>query len=717
MSSLVFPSGLITRAGYQRVPVHDVQTQLSLSQKRWSQTWSSYPLTEYRLKLEHLRSDAQYQEFQQVVTFVARHLGPLDSFLFSDQEDNVVTDHGFGVGDGATTVYQLQRTLGGSYSDELGTYSQSSKPRTNYCQWSQAQAGHWSPNFGGEILVNNAAIAPDGTVTATSLTAGGVNAGMFIDNSLLAGKSLVTCSCWARVASGTKTGSLIVTGVSSTGMVVTATWQRFSFTYSGAPITSGSHPTCVTFGGAAGDVVYYWGFQVEDGSVATQYVPTTSAAASSVPDYWPLMGDGFEPVHEMRQVPTSELPSFTDPAQQWAGTRTPYGYQRTNLCSWSQAFDKWTLTNCAAVADTGTAPDGTGTADRLTASGAATATETVTGLTAGASYVFSAWVRCAAGTTLKLGSTEGASAAQAVTATSQRLTWAFTAAGASTTVSVGAGGSWTTGVVLECWGAQVEPGSTPTAYIPTQGDLVTVPAEYEGSPTLWQDGDWQGRRRLYATARTNLLPYSQALGSWSSTTGITFTSDLVAAPDGTMTADRVVYSGAGTSGNYRFYITGAGSLVVGQTYTTSIWLRADAPLSLVLGDSMSGLATVSITTSWQRFAVTSSATAANSVQLLIYSPAGVNTGFTVYAWGAQKETSPFATSYISTAAAAVTVTDYTLGANGLVTLSPAPPLGAFLSWTGGHYKRVRLNTDRVPADLIVAQLWKTGEIQLITVKP
>jgi hypothetical protein len=58
-----------------------------------------------------LRSDsslsARTQEWQKLVGFHARMRGSLDTFLFTDDEDNSVTDHGFAVGDGSTAAFQI----------------------------------------------------------------------------------------------------------------------------------------------------------------------------------------------------------------------------------------------------------------------------------------------------------------------------------------------------------------------------------------------------------------------------------------------------------------------------------------------------------------------------------------------------------------------------------------------------------------------------------
>lgn len=111
MSNLVFPSTIPgMRIQMSRAPSYSTQTVFSQSRKRYSSTWETYPLYAYSLDFELLRSGSQV-EFQKLFGFYARHFGGLDSFLFTDDEDNTVTAHPFGVGNGSTTDFQLQRTL------------------------------------------------------------------------------------------------------------------------------------------------------------------------------------------------------------------------------------------------------------------------------------------------------------------------------------------------------------------------------------------------------------------------------------------------------------------------------------------------------------------------------------------------------------------------------------------------------------------------------
>lgn len=156
--------------------------------------------------------------------------------------------------------------------------------------------------------------------------------------------------------------------------------------------------------------------------------------------------------------------------------------------------------------------------------------------------------------------------------------------------------------------------------------------------------------KTYAKAEENLFVYSQDFGNaaWS---GMSIaakpavTTDAVLAPDGTLTADALNFSG-------QWQAIGQGSWSVGVTYTYSIWLRVASgsrTLNLVslLGST---LATFVITDVWTRFTVTTTSSNA-SVALQDRNAADF---VTVYAWGAQLEQRSQATAYTPTIAQPIT---------------------------------------------------------------
>ena len=199
---------------------------------------------------------------------------------------------------------------------------------------------------------------------------------------------------------------------------------------------------------------------------------------------------------------------------------------------------------------------------------------------------------------------------------------------------------------------------TSTGTYTNKNGLVTIaPTDTPRFDHSYDGSNVQSLGLLIEESRTNLSIYSEQFdnAAWSRTSGTTVVSNATTAPDGNLTADRIVYDGSGTAGNYRIY-TGALTSVLNQSYTASIWLKADSAITVRLyGNGVAGpLVTCNLTTQWQRFSTSGTGNGISSVQLLIYSNASDNTAISFYAWGAQLEAGAFPTSYIPTVASTVT---------------------------------------------------------------
>jgi hypothetical protein len=134
------------------------------------------------------------------------------------------------------------------------------------------------------------------------------------------------------------------------------------------------------------------------------------------------------------------------------------------------------------------------------------------------------------------------------------------------------------------------------------------------------------------------------------------TSNSATAPDGTDTADTVVFNtGAGTSGSDISFLNQDITSFVGNGIA-SIWLKTTDGTTKTLALRCGAPAPVAITVtgSWQRFSVLSTATTINRLQLLNYGNYG-NATVSVYVWGAQLEPVTYQTTpsaYVATTASA-----------------------------------------------------------------
>lgn len=151
------------------------------------------------------------------------------------------------------------------------------------------------------VVTANYGAAPDGTTTADRVEF--IAGTCYIQKSGVAGltaSSPCTLSFFARSLSGTPTIGLRsgVSGLNTT-RALTGSWARYTWTFNAGAATeviqfvdSGIVP-----GASATADFLLWGVQVETGSSASSYIPTTSAAASRAADVATLTisaGDGTD---------------------------------------------------------------------------------------------------------------------------------------------------------------------------------------------------------------------------------------------------------------------------------------------------------------------------------------------------------------------------------------------------------------------------------------
>ena len=511
MSNQIFPSLKGFDIKVSRKPVYSTLIQPAASGKELRGSFQSYPRYAYALQLNFVRqagfsAKTIYDEAGTLQRFFAAHLGSWDSFLFVDPYDNADTAMGFGVGDGVTTAFQMQRVEPGQYTNVIGTFQVSSTPRTNLCLQSQTLAT--APWAGGVTVTANATTAPDGTPTGNNI-AKPATAFLSDYQAITLPTGVFTVSAFVKAGSLTSASLGIIVGATdcrtifnlSTMAIAQSTnaglisntitpigngWYRLSIT---ANVTAGSGFVYIypdNLNNAVAGNVYAWGFQVETGSTASDYIPTVAAAVTANPKYWPLSGDGFEPI-------TEPAPGLQVSRQDWQGNQLMYQTPRTNLQPHSQDVTSWSPSNAGTgvapvlTLNAGTAPDGTSTATRLQAT---QGTGTTTGdyslgsspataaLAPGQPFVLSVWLKSNTGSsqTIYLGGTVAVGQALTITTSWQRFSIPFTGAAGIFSIYAGLRGTFTaSSSTLDAlmWGAQIEAGSAPTSYIPTTTTAVT----------------------------------------------------------------------------------------------------------------------------------------------------------------------------------------------------------------------------------------------------
>jgi hypothetical protein len=239
----------------------------------------------------------------------------------------------------------------------------------------------------------------------------------------------------------------------------------------------------------------------------------------------------------------------------------------------------------------------------------------------------------------------------------------------------------TTGSGIYVWGAQLEARDTVTAYQPTTTQpitnyiptLLTAPsnvARFDHNPVT---GESLGL--LVEEQRTNLLLYSEdySNAAWTKT-NVTVESDVIVAPDGTLTGDKLVATVAtGQHGIKRVSTVtspNSTSVYVKAGERSKFWLYAGNTGALAVlfdlvgetvsnvGASVSSYSIIGVGNGWYRCSITVNSTEIQNY-LTIADDAGnidhTGDGYSgLYVWGFQRENGAFPTSYIKTQASQVT---------------------------------------------------------------
>jgi hypothetical protein len=323
------------------------------------------------------------------------YLGGVAPYHWLDFIDNRALYAGADVGNVTqATGYSFSRASQGYYTNSDGTLTLFGH---NLCLHSQALD---NAAWGLTTATRTTGIDdPAGGTTACTLTATSANGQILqaIGGSLGTGTNY-TVSVYLRRRTGT--GDVWIFNPNAGGITtvtLTSSWQRFSVTGLGAAATNSVGVRLATSGDAI-DVAFA---QLEVGSSASPYLPTTSAAVSAL-----RRGDRGVLIEG----------------------------SRTNLCLQSQTLDNasWQKARCSIVANQYTAPDATLTGDQLvedTTSNSHPVFQTIASLANATAYTFSIYL-------LAVGRTS-ANIAFSNTAFSTGCNVTFTLSGAGTATPAG----------------------------------------------------------------------------------------------------------------------------------------------------------------------------------------------------------------------------------------------------------------------------------------
>jgi len=594
------------------------------------------------------------------------------------------------------TLVDFTRASGGTYVDGDGLIKTAV---TNLLLRSEEfDNTFWTPTNG--TVSANQASSPTGAVIADKLIANNAASGaqVFSTTTLLA-STTYTFSCYAKAAEWSwlrltsrgpensdigayfnlATGAVGVTdsNVTATIQDVSGGWYRCVVTRTtGTGAAAGRQRIYATNADnalSAGDGtsgIYIWGAQLEQSSTVGEYIPTTSTINSATRFHHdPTTGESLGLLVEE---------------------------QRTNLLLQSEdLLTTWTaLGGLVRTANQTVSPAGSVTADLLANVGTqigyleqpnASSNQFVSGTT----YTYSVYLKKANTSTcltLLFGTTFNSGGGNPV------ATWnldtgvpAFTNGATGSMTAVGNGWyrcvmtdtatqthtqnqQWlrmpsTSGDVY-AWGAQLEAGSSPTSYIPTEGSTVTRAADVASI-----SGNNFGT--------TNLLRYSEELdqADWAKTNS-SVTANATSAPNGSASADKFV-EGTAVTTDSSVVSTASIAYTSGVTYTFSVFAKAaertslrvifhpnafpgtvaqrTATFDLTLGSFLSvgsAYASSSVQTlggGWYRIALSmvSDASATGNPTIVIGSAPYTGDGTSgIYIWGAQLEQSDVATPYV-----------------------------------------------------------------------
>ena len=575
-------------------------------------------------------------------------------------------------------------------------------------------------------VASNMTTAPDGTLTAdTWIEDTSATTQKYIIPSLgtvVAGT--YTMSCFVKAASGTRyfvmefyggtspttyrsifnvssgavtfnyngaIGSIVPYGNGWYRCIMTAT---VTSTVSSYFYISNSSTSVAGYTGDGTSGLYIWGAQLEAGSSVTSYISSVDTFTSRN-----SIGTYINANCVIKIAPVNTARYSYDPANILISPDLLLENAANNLFTYTENFDKsiWIKSsNTTIQTDSTFAPDGTLTADRINFSSIGQFYSNTTTVSANTQYTFSYWVKLGTKVSNKLAIYDVTHSNFIVSSTVQtaanssdwtRVSKTFTTPSGCLSIRCYADScdsSPTDNGYNFIWGAQLEQGVEATSYISSVDTFISrnSTGTYVDSSGIMRIASANTARYNYTgsdltlnskilleNAGTNLLTYSEQFDNsdWSkSNTAII--SNITTAPDGTLTADKVIPDF--TSAQH-LVDQNIGAVSIGDVYTFSVFVKAaelDEVAIYAIGEeyksfnlstgtitngTVSSTSIVPVGNDWYRLSGTFTKSNTSGVFYILGWKDGSgddifvgdnSSGF--YIWGTQVELNSFATSYI-----------------------------------------------------------------------
>ena len=390
-------------------------------------------------------------------------------------------------------------------SPDIATIEGNKFAKTNLLEYSE-RFDEWTRGS-NTTVTPNAAVAPDGSMTASRLQMDGISGGTYLRQNLAQNApyvfSVYVKASAESIAAGTNKVEIEAQGNNPRYNYVfnaTTEWQRVVFVGNQALNgILGFNDTIVL-----GTDIYIWGAQLEEGDELTEYTPSVdtfvsrASSATYVDDATGLITTAAVDTarYENGELLLEEARTNLLPASD-------------NFSGWSTEGGKQTVTANATID-----PSGTSNASKLTVIDSTSVNSRKlwitgvqnAGLVVGEPYTFSVFIKAVSGqvNTGSLHITTGANdtfqSSQAFVATAdwQRVSVSINSAQDTLSRFLITGDA---AAQLFIWGAQIEKASFPTSYIPTTGSTVTRAADVSTSALGVDSWYNQSEGTVFADAR------------------------------------------------------------------------------------------------------------------------------------------------------------------------------------------------------------------------